>query len=292
VKFSDSSDKKWIALADQQTTSVRVYDLDEGTCREGSEVWHFHAPWKNKFQDIRLRMLNGREVLAAACDGGYACIIDIETKKVLWSTHECADNPHSIELLPCGIIAVGSTTGQALHFFDVHSEHPSRSTARYAPHDFHGLLYDPETDRLWAWGNSTLHLLKTERTEGGIRCHVEALYHCDTRWGHDLQPVAGSFGRKLWLTNHPHVLQFDTVTRTFSVDYPGAEVISAKNTKAIGSYADGTVISMAEDGGFFPWTSYTVRVFTPTEDGFIRRDIPLPGRASYKCRAWTANYYG
>lgn len=292
MKFSDYPDKKWVALVDQQTTSIRVYDLDEGTCREGDEVWHFHAPWRNKFQDIRLRKLNGREVAVAACDHTYACIIDIETKAVLWSTQECADNPHSIELLPCGIVAVGATTGQTLHFFDLNAKCPSRSAAHYAPHDFHGLLYDPEMDRLWVWGNSTLHLLKVERTEGGISYHVEALYTCDTLWGHDLQPVSGSFGKKLWLTNHLHVLQFDTVTRTFSTDYSGAEVISDTNTKAIGSYADGTVISMVQEGGFFPWTSYTIRVFTPSEGGFTRRDIPIPNRASYKCRAWTAEYYG
>ena len=292
MKFSDYPDKKWIALVDQQTTSIRVYDLEEGTCAQGSEVWHFHAPWKNKFQDIRLRKLNGREVAAAACDGTYACIIDIETKSLLWSTHECGRNPHSIELLPCGIAAVGATTGRALHFFDLNSDTPSHSAACYAPHDFHGLLYDPDADRLWAWGDSTLHLMKVGRTEGGIAYRVEAIYTCDTLWGHDLQPVSGSCGKKLWLTNHPYVLQFDTESHTFSTDYSGAAVISDRNTKAIGSYADGTVISMVQEGGFFPWTSYTIRVFTPSENGFTRRDIPIPGRASYKCRAWTAEYYG
>ena len=292
MKFSDYPDKKWIALVDQETTSVRVYDLDEGDCREGSEVWHFHAPWKNKFQDIRLRMLNGREVLAAACDTFYACIIDIETKEVLWSSKECGDNPHSIEILPCGIVAVGATTGRKLHFFDLNGETPSHPAACYASHDFHGLLYDPELDRLWAWGDSTLHLLKVERTDSGVVYCVEATYETDSRWGHDLQPVSGSFGKKLWLTNHPFVMQFDVSTHTFSTDFPGAEVISDVNTKAIGSYADGTVISMVQEGGFLPWTSYTIRVFTPGENGFTRRDIPIPGRASYKCRAWTASYYG
>lgn len=292
MRFSDHPDKKWVALVDQETTSVRVYDLEEGDCREGSEVWHFHAPWKNKFQDIRLREWNGREVLAAACDTFYACIIDIETKEVLWSSHECGDNPHSIELLPCGVVAVGATTGRELHFFDLNGESPSRPAACYASHDFHGLLYDPEADRLWAWGDSTLHLLKVERADGGVSYSVEATYTADTRWGHDLQPVSGSFGRRLWLTNHPLVMQFDVPTSAFTTDYPGAETISDVNTKAIGSYADGTVISMVQEGGFLPWTSYTIRVFTPGETGFTRRDIPIPGRASYKCRAWTANYYG
>jgi len=292
MKFSDYPDKKWIALVDQETTSVRVYDLEAGSCEEGSEVWHFHAPWKNKFQDIRLRMLNGREVLAAACDTFYACIIDIETKEVLWSTGEGADNPHSIEILPCGVVAVGATNGRELRFFDLNSASPSRIAASYGPHDFHGLLYDPELDRLWAWGDSTLHLMKVGRTDGVVAYSVEATYTADTLWGHDLQPVSGSFGQKLWLTNHPCVMQFDVPTRTFSADYPGAEIISDTNTKAIGSYPDGTVVSMVQEGGFLPWTSYTIRVFTPDENGFARRDIPIPGRASYKCRAWTANYYG
>jgi len=292
MKFSDYPDKKWVALVDQETTSVRVYDLDAGDCEEGSEVWHFHAPWKNKFQDIRLRMLNGREVLAAACDTTLACIVDIETKEVLWTTQEGADNPHSIELLPCGIVAVGATDGRELRFFDLNGATPTGIAASYGPYDFHGLLYDPELDRLWAWGDSTLHLLKVERTGSGVAYTVEATYANDTLWGHDLQPVAGSCGKKLWLTNHPLVLQFDTEEHTFSAEFPGAEVISAVNTKAIGSYADGTVISMVQEGGFLPWTSYTIRVFTPGENGFTRRDISIPGRASYKCRAWTSSYYG
>lgn len=290
--MNHSKTRKWVAIADQETTSVRVYDLDADTFDEGSEVWSFHAPWKNKFQDIRLRRLDGREVLAAACDADYACIVDIETKEVLWSTHEGASNPHSIELLPDGIVAVGATTGMELHFFDLRSPEPSNMQACLGPHDFHGLLYDPHLDRLWAWGDTDLQLLKVERAEGGIRYTVEAVYTIEDRWGHDLQPVLGSGGRKLWLTNHRAVLQFDTDTRTFSEDYPGAELISRPDTKAIGNYSDGTVISMVPDAGFLPWTSYAIRVFTPGEAGFTFRDIPIPGRASYKCRVWTAEYGG
>jgi len=142
-------------------------------------------------------------------------------------------------------------------------------------------------------GDSTLHLLKVENSASGVTYSVEATYtnECSI-WRHDLQPVAGSHGQKLWLTNHRYVLQFDTSTHTFSTEYPGAKVISAPDTKAIGSYSDGTVISMVSEGGFLPWTSYTIRVFTPSEKGFTRKDIPIPGRASYKCRAWTSSYYG
>ena len=290
MNFTAQSDKKWVAIADQETTSVRVYDLDASVCDETSEVWSFHAPWKNKFQDIRMRELNGREVLVAACDTDYACIVDIETKDVLWSTHKGASNPHSIELLPNGIIAVGATTGKELHFFDLNGPEPSKMLACFGPHDFHGLLYDPNLDRLWAWGDTELHLLKVERTADGIEYTVETTYTIEERWGHDLQPVIGSGGKKFWLTNHHHVLQFDTETRTFSEDYPGAELIAVTDTKAVGNYADGTVVTMVPDAGFLPWTSYTIRVFTPGENGFTRKDIPIPGRASYKVRAWNARY--
>ena len=48
-------------------------------------------------------------------------------------------------------------------------------------------------------------------------------------------------------------------------------------------------------GLFFPFgiiLGMRFGLFTPSEGGFTRRDIPIPGRASYKCRAWTAEYYG
>lgn len=287
MRFSDYPDKKWMAIADQETTSVRVYDLDAGT---DSEVWSFHAPWPNKFQDIRLRMLDGREVLAAACDTTMGCIVDIETKELVWYTVQGGGNPHSIEILPCGIVALGSTNGRSLKFFDLKGEKPSNALACYEPHDFHGLLYDPNLDRLWAWGDTELHLLKVERTEGGISYTVEEVYTIEERWGHDMQPVIGSGGKKIWLTNHRHVLQFDTETRTFSTEYPGAEQIICPDTKAVGNYPDGTVVTMVPDAGFLPWTSYTVRVFTPGEDGYTRKDLAIPGRASYKVRAWRADY--
>lgn len=290
MRFSDHPDKKWLAIADQENLAIHVYDLDAGVLDETSEVWSFHTPWPNKFQDIRLRVLDGREVLAAACDTTMGCIIDIETKELVWSTVQAGNNPHSIEVLPNGIVAVGSTNGRALHFFDLKGSKPSNALACFEPHDFHGLLYDPNLDRLWAWGDTELHLMKVERVGDGIEYTVEHTYTIEERWGHDMQPVIGSGGKKIWLTNHHHVLQFDTETREFSEVYPGSELISADDTKAVGNYPDGTVVTMVPDGGYYWWTSYSVRVFTPGENGYTRKDLAIKGMASYKCRAWRADY--
>ncbi len=110
-------------------------------------------------------------------------------------------------------------------------------------------MYDEERDRLWALGKSELHRLEVSPDgAGGIRLTFGGGLHAAVAGGHDLWPVPGSGKRRLWVTNHGGVFQFSTADGTFSSQYPGAEAVSCSNTKAIGSFPDGTVVSMVPDG--------------------------------------------
>ncbi len=72
----------------------------KGGCDEPSLVWSFQAPWPEIFQDIRLRRgPNGRELLAA-CSNGFARMIDVAGRFLIWESDDLAVNPHAIELLP------------------------------------------------------------------------------------------------------------------------------------------------------------------------------------------------
>ena len=284
--------RRRIALADQETNGVWVHDLEKGVCDEPSLVWSFQAPWPEIFQDIRLRRgPNGRELLLAACSNGFARMIDVAGKVPIWESDDLAVNPHAIELLPNGILAVGCSTGGQVCFFDLNSPEPERSGAAHPLVSAHGLVYDEERDRLWALGKSELHRLEVSPDgAGGIRLTLEAVYMLPSPGGHDLWPVPGSGKRRLWVTNHGGVFQFSTADGTFSSQYPGAEAVSCSNTKAIGSFPDGTVVSMVPDGGYFSWTAASFRIFSPNGASYDRRELSIPGRASYKVRIWSPDY--
>ena len=280
-----------VVLLDQQTNALRLYDADRDLS-PGSECWIFRAPWKEIFQDARLRLHNGRPLVLAACSLFCAAIADAGTGEVIWLTRQASDNPHAMELLPDGTVVVACSDGGALSFFDLHGADPAAPLGELALFQPHGLWYDPARDRLWVLDYTHLRLLRLTRTESGITAEEEAAVPFpEGDGGHDLWAVAGSSGQRLWVTNHQRVWQFDTQTLQYLSDYPGAAQIDRPHTKGIGSFADGCVAALVPDAGFHPWTAASARLFRPGEAGDFRsQELAFPGRASYKIRAWLAEY--
>lgn len=280
---------KLLALADQETNSIRVYDLASGRCEAGSEAATYTFPWRNFVQDIRLRRTeDGRQVALAPCSGRRAGMVDMERGELVWQTDLAAEHPHAAELLPGGILVFAGAGGE-VNFFDLHREENDVPCGSYALESAHGLVYDTHRDRLWVLGYSQLQRLRVTRTDAGVDAVCEAVYPLP--WGisgHDLWPVAGTDGRYLWLTHHEGLFCFDTAECVFFRNYPGQAVLSHGNIKAVASYADGTVVTLTPDGGFYSWTGAVLEILRP--GAAAAEKLPIPGRASYKARVWSTEY--
>ena len=68
--------------------------------------------------DVRVEIERGPYIVALTNQGKeYLEVYDISDGKLLWYTEAAASNPHSIELMPNGVIAIVSSSGGEVRFF-------------------------------------------------------------------------------------------------------------------------------------------------------------------------------
>lgn len=160
----------------------------------------------------------GRTILVTASGGAFAAI-DVETRRAKWYGF-AGENPHSIDVLPDGRVAVVSSTGNKLTLTDV-------SKAPFAPAKQkqvkamelpggHGVHWDATRNCLWAFGYFKLHKLAYDGATMSVTPLASYDYSkvCLNAGGHDLVPDGrGGF----FLTNSRVVFHFDPDTETFAI---------------------------------------------------------------------------
>ena len=160
---------------------------------------------------------DGRTVLVAASCGAFASV-DVPSRRVRWYGY-AGENPHSIDVLPDGRVAVVSSTGNKLTITDV-SEHPFEPELQPQVRALeieggHGVHWDAARNCLWALGYYRLYKLAYDSTAMAVS--VVATYDytevCRNAGGHDLLPD-GQGG--YYLTNGAMVFHFDPETEAFS----------------------------------------------------------------------------
>ena len=159
-------------VGDQYGEAVLVYDLDalrSGDPLESAKVWSHHvgishiAGMKHRSETVFGDVI----LVAAGASRGKAQMISYPDGKVLWSTDAAGNNPHCIEILPSGNIAVASSTGGTVRLFKTSAllwgdpataQEFEDSPLPYA----HGVLYDPNEQVLWALGGNALTSYRLE----------------------------------------------------------------------------------------------------------------------------------
>lgn len=278
-----------LGVTNQGESCIEVYSLPTRTLGKSELVWRYRMPYYN-VADMKLRTdpTHG-EVALAVCGSGCAMMITYPAGKLIWSTEKAANNPHSIELLPDGIIAVASSTGNAVRFFTLSSdEYKGEVTLG----DAHGVLWDPENEVLWALGGNVLTAYSVRKDAAGgvgVTEVTERRVTVPTGSGHDLAPYYGDTNI-LWLTSGSAVYQFNKTTGAFSTAYDGSQKINLGNVKSIGNFRDGTVTLTVPDGAFKSWTTATVDIFTLQNGGYAAGEAVSATGAFYKCRVWCADY--
>ena len=278
-----------VALTNQGKEYLEVYDISEGKLDESSLVWSYKMPYYN-IAGTKLRHSEKHgDVALAVCGNAYGCMISYPEGKLLWRTEAAASNPHSIELMPNGVIAIASSSGGEVRFFTTNQSISRTAAASVVLEDAHGVLWDDEKQVLWAIGRTVLtaYRVTLEGTKVTVTEETSLRATIPSDYSHDLAPVYGNTDA-LWITTGSHVYQYSKSTGKFSTEYAGHEIVDRNNIKGVGSFSDGSIAFIFPDGAFKSWTSQSAFLLKAGEKSSIT--LTSADGHFYKIRVWDTRY--
>jgi hypothetical protein len=282
-----------IALTDQDydnrpAARIRVMDpavADWNT--PPAQKWVWSPTSSNGFSDLtgawglptdaKLRRVNGKYVVLVTDSRGLAAVVSYPSGRRVWGADVGApNNPHSIELLPNGNVAVAASTGGFIRIYTA-----SQGTASYVTyplHDAHGVQWDPTRQLLWVLGGDTLAGLKIGGTPAEPVITEGPVITLPTGGGHDLSPALDNPDR-LWVSTGSKVYQVSKSTHEIVTTLDRAGI------KAIGTTPTGRQVWTTPKAGCrTTWCTDTVNFAVP--EGMRA----LTGAEIYKARIWSSRY--
>ena len=194
--------------------------------------------------------------------------------------------------MPNGVIAIASSSGNEVRFFNPTEKYSKIHDAAVELTDAHGVLWDEQNQVLWAVGRTVLAAYKvTLNADGSITVKEDVARHATipSDHAHDLAPVYGN-SDALWITTGTHVYQFNKTTKTFSTEYDGFKYLNRSNVKGVGNFDDGTTVFLYPDGEFQSWTTKSI-VLLRNQDGTMVKEEPISATGHfYKVRVWDVRY--
>lgn len=265
-----------VAVVDQRH-GVLIFDLANRSWNGRQPIWRFSpgraGAWSN-LSDVRFRSYGGRTTVLVTASGGMAATVDYATGRVTWSQN-VGRNPHSMELLPTGAVAVASSGGRiTLYGKGSHTAH----SVGFA--DAHSVLWNAATHRLWALGGHWLCNYAVSGTATSPRLTGRSCVRVPSG-AHDLSPVYGS-STQLWFSTRDHVYRYN-INTAGRVQAPG--YIDNPQIKSVGNQPGGLVITTqvtrrnANDG-----TWGTGNVWLYNQNGGYVGNRYRAGAAIYKAR--------
>lgn len=251
-----------------------------------SPVWSWQAPtgsdhrWGH-LDDVKVRLDSNKvPVVLVTAGNGMVGSINYRTRKLIWHaavpTSHGTPNPHSIELLPNGGVAVADTNGYVWYF-----PYGSSTPKAYKLSGAHGVLYSD--GRLWAVGSSGLAQYDIHRTtltqHGGLIGHLSG--------GHDLSPISGDKRHQMWVSDHNGVYTYDKYSGRGPVRVPGARSTSC--VKSVGNQDDGTIVETRPGCPPAPYLTHTVTLFDRYGNTTVHKTRPASW--FYKARPVVWSYY-
>jgi len=192
-----------------------------------------------------------------------------------------SENPHSIEILPDGNIAVAASTGSWVRVYTASQGRGSTAYAELELPGAHGVVWDSTRELLWASADHEVVGLEIGGTPAVPTITERVRYPLPTSWGHDLTPIAGDPDH-LWVATGSAVYLLDLETGEYATDYPGAETVNVPGIKAVSTNpATGQLLTTRNElGNPCTWCTDTVRLHVPTDSR------TLAGGEIYKARWW------
>lgn len=285
-----------VALTDQQYENlpdarIRLMDPAVATWDSAAaQKWSWAPTSSNGFSgltgawglpsDVKLRMDRAGAYVAVVSDSkGLAGLITYPSGQRVWGVNVGgANNPHSIELLPDGNVAVAASTGGFIRVYTASQGASSSKYASYALPDAHGASWDPTQQVLWVLGGNRLVALKVKGTAAAPVLEESRVVTLPTSGGHDLTPV---------LENHD-LLWVSTGSKVYQVSRSTGAIVSTENIGGIKSANSmpnaQQVRTTPKSGCHTSWCTDTVQFAVPAA---TRK---LTGAQIYKARVWSSRY--
>lgn len=232
--------------------------------------------------EAKSRVRNGRRYLLTAASGGLVAAVDTATGGTYWAADTGAANPHSLELLPDGNVAVAASEGGWVRLYAASQGPRSTAHAAYPLPGAHAVHWDGRTRQLWAVGTDTLTALRVGGTPAAPVLTAVRSVALPERGGHDLAPVLAAPGR-FWVSTAAHLWQYDPAGGRFTRVRLGDEA-AERDIKSVGDEpGTGRLLTAAPDhAGACSWCTSVLRLHRP--DG-VRT---LRGTQVYKARWWAS----
>jgi len=322
----------------RQPAMIKVMKSDAYFSSEPASVWTFTGDkgWAS-FNGFKFRTMGSQTVALLSGSHGHVAIVPAEpsvkaattTSDIIWEPPTPrTDNPHAVELIPAGrhvwaggkrdapnlfLVAAPGGAG-SLNVYDLDA-----STMWSMPYQgAHGVLWDPQTERLWALGTGNLSSFRLQPYGDGAGRGQVAKY-TGTGWGlgderaelaimgtgHDLQPDFSSKGTHLLVSTPSSVLRVPKAHPKQAVELmldPGVPDTSSytgsRNVKAITRDASGLYVWVRMQAhGFNAYAVYADNAIMIGQAGGsgdgvrLAATLDLPeGDWTYKARLFTSDY--
>lgn len=303
-----SSEEELVIACDQNKDRIVIYDLKnykDGDSIDNYEVWDYspkdssyHLPSGVKYRE---NTVLGNVILTVA-SGGYAGIVTYPEKNLLWSTSDCGDNPHSIEILPDGNIVCAASHGSSVRLYytwdlQYGSYVFSDEYIEYSLEDAHGVLWDPEYDVLWAVGGYELVSYKMQGFGMDATLIEIGRYSLPTYWGHDLSADMTDTNY-LWISTGESIYRFNKTTGEFDAEFDAYEILNKQDIKGFGNNRNGNYFYVLPNGGltektkeFSTWNSDRIYYCRKDDSGnLILNELQSESCEFYKVRVFYGSY--
>jgi hypothetical protein len=226
--------------------------------------------------------LFGTPAVLTCASAGLVAVVAYPGGEVYWATSAVGANPHSVELLPNGSVAVAASDGGWVRLYAASLGPRCGRYAEVPLPGAHGLHWDTGTGLLWAVGAVDLLALACNRSALHPQLFEVARYPLPDTAGHDLSPVASDQDR-FWVTTDEAVHQF-SVSQAAFVPFPEQRRVDRPEVKCVGDDpATGQLLLVVPSAGNpCAWCTSTVELIGPD------REETFPGAAMYKAR-WAAD---
>lgn len=298
---NDTKNADLVAFANQKNGYVEVYDVSLGRFDSLALVYSI-APGNSNFKgiaDIKYRRTEkyGDVVLAVygSSKKGYAAMYEYPSGNLLWETTEPADNPHSIEYLPNGLVAVASSAGNAICLFDPADSDPNAPDHTIELADAHGVLWDEDNQVLWGIGRMNLIAYKIKYVDGKITVTVDRNLTAALPDDH-AHDLAADFRDKncLIITTASKVFVYNKVSKNFTELFEDVDGAVTNAVKGAGTLPNGNIYYVYPDGKATTgkdWNTTTLNYVIFDDGTYIQEAYVSPTGNFYKCRIFDWRYH-
>ena len=291
------------AFMDQYNQRIDVIDVRGDKLNSAERAWSWKPTTALGFTDLatfnsptdaKLRYSKSlRKYVVAVCSSrGFMGLVDFATGKKLWQVSLTGNpNPHAIEYLPNGNVAVAASLGNWIRIYTASQGSASTKYTEVSLFGAHGVLWDPDRKVLWGLGDEEI----TAYTVGGSAAAPTLTEVSKYRQsvagvnGHDLSPVYGNKDR-LWVTSDA-IYQYDIPTKEFVLTYEYGNVIARKGAKGISNFPDShTTLHVFPNNTYLTHDSDRVFVTLRHEGKVYGMTHKHDTGAYYKVRSWISSY--